>query len=158
MKKTLVPALVLGALCALWIAAPSTAQPPLGGPHMHGRGGPMDPEALADYLSLTEAQKTQVEKIREKTRTVIEPLLAEQKKLMDAVRTALDNEADAATVGAAVIAAHEQGKKIRALHDESDTEIEALLTAEQLTRWQALKDARKMMAPPIFGLGGPPRG
>ncbi|HBL26342.1 MAG TPA: hypothetical protein DD490_05855 [Acidobacteria bacterium] len=159
LKKTLAPALLFCALCGLTAAAPATAQPPFGGgPRLHG--GPMHPEALADSLDLSETQVTQVEKIHAKTRAALEPLLAEQKTLGEAVRAALDNGEDAATVGAAVIAAHEHRQKIRALHEAADGEIEALLTAEQLTRWQALKAARRHMPPGVHGGPGfgPPRG
>jgi len=151
LKKTIIPALTLGALFALTIAAAATAQPG----RMHGHGGPMDLDRLADYLSLTEAQKTQVQQLQEKTRESIEPLFAEHRQLVEKVEAALDGNADAATVGAAVIAAHEQGKKLRAVREQHDAELEALLTPAQLSRWRALKDARKMMRPPIPGLGEP---
>lgn len=155
MKKSIVSALTIGALCVLSIVPVAMAQPGrMHGP-MHGPGGPMDVDRLANYLSLTDAQKTQVRELQEKTRQSMEPLFAEHKQLVEQVQTALENNADAATVGAAVIAAYEQGKKIRAVHDQHDAELEALLTPDQLTRWRSLKDARKMMHPPIPGLGGP---
>ena len=156
MRKSIAPALALGAVFALLLAAAAMAQP--GRMHGRGFGGRMDPDRLASYLSLTEAQKTQVQTLQEKTRAAIEPLLQERRQLAEAVRTALESKADAATVGNAVIAAYEQGEKIRAVHDQLETELEALLTTEQLSRWQALKDARKMMPPPIPGLGPGPDG
>jgi len=153
MRKSIIPALAL-----LLLAGVAMAQPG----RMHGRGfgggGHMDPDRLADYLSLTETQKTQVQKLQAKTKTAIEPLFQERRQLAEAVRTALENKADAATVGAAVIAAYEQGEKIRAVHDQFETGLEALLTADQLSRWQTLKEARKMMHPPIPGLGPDPDG
>ncbi|HKH43138.1 MAG TPA: periplasmic heavy metal sensor [Thermoanaerobaculia bacterium] len=152
MKKSIIPALVLAVLCSLSAAFVATAQPG----RMHGgHGGPMDLDRLAEYLSLTAAQKTQAQEIREKTKQAIEPLFEEHKQLVEQVEAALESNADAATVGAAVIAAHEQGKKIRAVHDQHDAELEAILTPAQLSRWRALKDARKMMHPRIPGLGGP---
>ena len=152
MKKITIPALALGALLALSITA--TAQPG----RMHDHGGPMDVDRLARYLSLTEAQKTQVQQLQEKTRESMEPLFAERRQLVEQVEAALDGNADAATVGAAVIAAHEQGKKIRAAHEQHEAELEAILTPAQLERWRALKEARKEShgrMPPIPGLGGP---
>ena len=50
-------------------------------------------------------------------------------------------------MGAAVIAAHEQREKMRALHEQYDGKLEAVLTPAQLSRWNALKDARKAMRP-----------
>ncbi len=151
MKKTTIPALALGALFTLSIAAVATAERG----RMHGHGGPMEVDRLAKYLSLTEAQKTQVQQLREKKRESIEPLFAEHRQLVEQVEAALDGNADAATVGAAVIAAHEQGKKLRATREQHDAELEALLTPAQISRWRALKDARKMMRPRIPGLGAP---
>lgn len=153
MRKSIVPVLALGAVFALLLAAVASAQP--GRMHGHGRhgfGGRMDTDRLAAILSLTDAQKTQVEKLREKTKAAMEPLFQEHRQLREAVRTALENDADAATVGAAVIAAHEHGEKIRAVRDQHETELAAILTPEQLTRWNALKDARKRMPPPVPGL------
>lgn len=152
MRKSIIPVLALGVVCALLLAAVAMAQP--GG--MHGRrgfGGHMDPDRLADYLSLTEAQKPQVQQLREKTKLAMEPLFQEHRQLAEAVRTALESKADAATVGTAVIAAHEHGEKIRALREQHETELEAILTPEQLERWQALKETRRRMPPSVPGLG-----
>jgi Spy/CpxP family protein refolding chaperone len=152
MKRIIASALALGALCALLLAAAATAQPErLRGHHR----GPMNVDRLADYLSLTEAQKTQVEQLREKMKQSLEPLFEEHRRLAEEVHAALESNADAATVGTAVIAAHEHGKKLRAVREQHDAELEALLTPAQLSRWRALKEARKLMPPPIPGLGGP---
>jgi Spy/CpxP family protein refolding chaperone len=153
MKKSIVSALILAALLGLSAFA-ATAQPG----RMHGGpgGGPMmNIDRLADYLSLTAAQKAQVQQLHEKLKQTVEPLFEEHRRLADEVRAALDANEDAATVGAAVIAAHEQGKKIRAAHDQFSTDVEAILTPAQLSRWRALQDARKMMHPPIPGVDGP---
>lgn len=150
MKRSIAPALALGAIFALLLSAVAMAQPG----RMRGHGRHMDSGRIAEYLNLTEAQKTQVEQLREKTKVAMEPLFEEHRALAEAVHSALESDADAATVGAAVIAAHEHGKKIRAVREQHDAELEALLTPEQAERWRSLKDARKMM-PPIPGLGGP---
>ena len=154
MKKSIAAVLALGAVFALLLAATAMAEPG----RMHGRrgfGGHMDADRLADYLSLTEAQKTQVQQLQEKTKVAIGPLFQEHRQLAEAVRTALENDADAATVGAAVIAAHEHGEKFRAVREQHEAELEALLTPEQLARWQALKETRRMRRPPGPWLGGP---
>lgn len=154
MKKSIIaPALVLGALLTLLLAVGATAQRGPGmRPHGHGRhGGPMNVDRLAEYLDLTAAQKAQAEQIRERMKTAIEPLREEQRELFEAVHTALENNADATTVGTAMIAAHQHREKIRALHEQYDAELEALLTPEQLSRWRALKDARKAMRPRFHG-------
>ena len=154
MRKSIFSSLALGAVVALLLSAAASAQP--GRMHGHGRHGfrgHMDADRLATVLSLTDAQKTQVEQLREKTKAAMEPLFQEHRQLREAVQTALENDADAATVGAAVIAAHEHGEKIRAVRDQHETELAAILTPEQLERWNALKDTRKRMRPSVPGLG-----
>jgi Spy/CpxP family protein refolding chaperone len=155
MKKSIIaPALVLGALFSLLIAAGAMAQRGPGRHHGHGgHRGLMNVDRLAEYLDLTAAQKTQAEQIREKMKTAIEPLREEQRELFEAVHTALENNADATTVGTAMIAAHQHREKIRTLHEQYDAELEALLTPEQLSRWRALKEARKAMRPPFGPFG-----
>jgi len=152
MKKSLItPALVLGAILSLLLGVAASAQRGPGMRH-HGRhGGMMDADRLADYLSLTAAQKTQVEQLREEMKAAMEPLREEHRELAEAVHTALENKADATTVGNAVIAAHEQREKMRALHEQYDGKLEAVLTPAQRSRWNALKDARKAMRPRFHG-------
>jgi Spy/CpxP family protein refolding chaperone len=150
MKKSIAPVLALGAVVALLLTTAAMAQP---GRMMHGPGRFMDPDRLAEYLSLNETQKIQVQKLQEKTKQAMEPLFQEHRQLAEAVRTALESNADATTVGNAVIAAWEHGQKIRTVHEQFEAELEKLLTPAQLSRWQSLKEARKMMHPPIPGLG-----
>lgn len=150
MKKSIIaPALVLGALFSLLLAVGASAQRGPGMRH-HGHGGPrglMNVDRLAEYLDLTAAQKTQVEQLREKMKTAMEPLREEHRELAEAVHTALENGADATIVGTAVIASHQHREKMRAIHEQYDGELETILTPAQLSRWQALKDAHKTMRP-----------
>jgi len=145
MKRTLIPALALGAAFSLLVAAAATARPDFGrGGRGHGRGGPEQRiEFLAEYLSLTAAQKASVQRLQDGLEAQIEPLREEQKRLHGEVREALDNDADAATVGALVIAQHEGREKIHVLMEEHAAQIKALLTPAQVSRWNALKDARE---------------
>lgn len=142
MKKT---TLALIALVLLTTAAAAMARGPEGD-HGHHRGGArmMNVERLAEYLSLTDAQKAQVEQLREQMKQTTEPLREEQKRLRGEVEAALDRKADAATVGAAVIAAHENREKLHAAFEQHGAELEALLTPAQASRWRALKDAREL--------------
>ena len=154
MKKNTIPALALGALFALSVVAAATADP--GRMRGHHRG-PMDVDRLASYLNLTEAQKTQVQQLQERTRESIEPLFAEHRQLREQVRSLLDSNADATTVGKAVIAAHQHGEKIRAAREQHEAELEALLTSEQRERWSTLKEARKERRDRMFrGFGDHP--
>lgn len=146
MKRLMIPALALGAVFSVLVATAATARPGFGGRGMRGHG-PGDAEQrlefLADYLSLTEAQKTAIEKLQASLETRIEPLREQQKQLHEQVREALDNDADAATVGALVIAQHEGREKIRGLMEAHADQIKAQLTPAQVSRWEALKEARQ---------------
>ena len=145
MKRMMIPALALGAAFSLLVATAATARPDFGkGGRGHGRGNPAERlEFLAEYLSLTEAQKTAIEKLQANLETRIEPLREQQKQLHEQVREALDNDADAATVGALVIAQHEGREKIHALMEAHAGQVKAQLTPAQVSRWEALKDARQ---------------
>lgn len=145
MKRMMIPALALGAVFSVLVATAATARPGFArGMRGHGPENAAERlEFLADYLSLTTAQKTAIQKLQEALEAKIEPLREEQQRLHGEVREALDNDADAATVGALVIAQHEGREKIHALMEEHATQIEAQLTPPQVARWKALKDAHK---------------
>lgn len=146
MKRMMIPALALGAAFSVLVATTATARPGFGGKGMHGRGADHAEqrlEFLAEYLSLTEAQKTAIEKLQEGLKAEMEPLREQQKQLHEQVREALDNDAGAATVGALVIAQHEGREKIHDLMEEHAEQVKAQLTPAQVSRWNALKDARE---------------
>jgi Spy/CpxP family protein refolding chaperone len=146
MKRLMIPALALGAALSVLVATAATARPGFGGKRMHGRGADHAEqrlEFLAEYLSLTGAQKTAIEKLQDGLQTRIEPLREQQKQLHEQVREALDNDADAATVGALVIAQHVGREQIRDLMEAHAGQVKAQLTPAQVARWEALKDARE---------------
>ncbi len=151
MRKSIGSVLALAGVFVLVFTAVAAAQPG----RMHHRGGfggPMDIDRLAAVLSLTKEQQTQVQQLREKTKAALEPLFQEHRQLGEAVRTAQESGADATTVGNAAIAAHEHREKMRAVREQHETELEAILTPEQLARWEALKEARKLRHSPVPGL------
>lgn len=145
MKRMMIPALALGAAFSVLVATAATARTGFGkGMRGPGPGNAEERlEFLAEYLSLTAAQKTAVEKLQDSLETQIEPIREQQRQLHEQVREALDNDADAATVGALVIAQHEGREKIHALMEEHARQVEAQLTPAQVSRWNALKDAHK---------------
>ena len=145
MKRMMIPALALGAVFSVLVATAATARPGFGkGMRGHGPGhAEQRLEFLAEYLSLTEAQKTAIQKLQDSLRSQIEPIREQQQQLHEQVREALDSGADAAAVGALVIAQHEGREKIHALMEEHAEQVEAQLTPAQVSRWNALKEARQ---------------
>ena len=114
---------------------PLAAQPPA------GAGGPEHalPARIAAYLELTQDQIDAAQQLRQELRTKVEPLHQQQKDLRDQLRDELDSDSpDAAAVGQLVIDERAVGEQIRAAVEASRGAFEALLTPEQLVRWEAL--------------------
>jgi Spy/CpxP family protein refolding chaperone len=94
---------------------------------------------LAKILDLTDAQQAAAKPLQDELQATIKPLFADLETKHQAVRAALDANADATTVGEAAIAAHAIELQIRAAHDKFATAFAALLTPDQLTKFNALK-------------------
>ena len=112
--------------------APGTAAAP-------GQGFAHHLDHLAKALSLTDEQKAQAKPLADELQATVTPLFADLKTKHDAVKAALDSNADATTVGEAAIAAHAVELQIKAAHDKFATAFAALLTPDQLTKFNALK-------------------
>lgn len=116
-------------------------------------GGHMDHMAdhLAKALDLTDAQKAAAKPLQDELMATVKPLFAELETKHQAVHAALDANADAATVGEAAIAAHAVELQIKAAHEKFATAFAALLTPDQLTKFNALKAQHEKMG---MGPGG----
>jgi Spy/CpxP family protein refolding chaperone len=113
-------------------ANPANAANPAG--HMAGHLA-----HLAKALDLTDAQQAAAKPLADELQATITPLFADLRTKHEAVRTALDANADATTVGEAAIAAHAVELQIKATHEKFATAFAALLTPDQLTKFNALK-------------------
>ena len=123
---------------AFLLALPLAAQPPK---------GPRDPaeilhnpRLLARYLHLTPDQVTASQKLFADLKTATEPLRQQEPKLRDALQAAI-NAANPSPcdVGQAALALHDNQEKIRAALEDFDKKFSALLTPDQLARYDALK-------------------
>jgi Spy/CpxP family protein refolding chaperone len=106
---------------------------------------------LAKALALTDAQKASAKPLADELEATVKPLFAELKTKHDAVKAALDSNADAATVGDAAIAAHAVETQIKAAHDKFAEAFSALLTPDQLAKFNAFKAHMKAHHGPGFG-------
>ncbi len=104
-----------------------------------GQGFAHHLDHLAKALNLTDEQKAQAKPLADELQATVTPLFADLKTKHDAVRAALDSNADATTVGEAAIAAHAVEQQIKAAHEKFATAFAALLTPDQLTKFNALK-------------------
>lgn len=140
---------------ATLVALPLLAQPgPGGGPG--GPGGPAgDPQgvrgpgafplrALAEFLDLTEAQVEEARLLLQDLAADLRPLAEEARDLHQELVALLASESpDPAAVGALVLEIHGVRDEMKAARDELDAAFAALLTPEQLERWEILKEARR---------------
>lgn len=104
-----------------------------------------NPRALARYLKLTPAQiettKQLVQTLHNTTKPLyqqIEPLEEQRRGQLDAVSP------DACAVGATVVQIDGLRDQIREAREDFDEAFSAILTPEQLARYEALKDAAKI--------------
>lgn len=160
MKRTLI------ALFALLIAVATFAQPrpgrgPRAGAGADGPGGPRGmrghdgdgprgrgpgAERLAEILDLSDAQKAQAKELRVGVESTIEPLREQQKANHDAIRAAVD-AGNATAAGTAMIANDKLRDQIKAAHEAFKTSFEAILTADQKTKFAILQEMREQRRP-----------
>ncbi|HEX4963911.1 MAG TPA: periplasmic heavy metal sensor [Thermoanaerobaculia bacterium] len=98
------------------------------------------PKLLARYLRLTPDQVKTTQQLFSTLHNTVEPLRATQKTLDDALKTALQaSSPNACSVGDAALAAYDNRQKIKAAYEDFDTKFSAILTPEQLAKYNALK-------------------
>ena len=128
-------ALILGASPMI----PSFTNPAFAGPgHEGGRG------MKFDQLNLTDAQKAQMQQIRESTRQQMDAILTdEQKQQMSAARQQRQKPNLNLT--------EDQKAKMKAIRESAKTQMEAILTDEQKQKLQELRaswrDRRQQQQP-----------
>jgi len=129
---------LLVAVATVLLALPLAAQPPK---------GPRDPaeilhnpRLLARYLHLTPDQVTASQKLFTDLKAALDPLRQQEQTLRDAFEAAVSAaNANPCDVGQAALAVHANQVKIKAALDDFDTKFSALLTPDQLARYEALK-------------------
>jgi Spy/CpxP family protein refolding chaperone len=128
------------AVAAVLLALPLAAQPPQGPPPRDPAEILHNPRLLARYLHLTPDQATATQKLAADLKATLDPLHQQGQKLRDAFQAAVSaanpNPCD---VGQAALAVHANDQKIKAALDDFDTKFSALLTPDQLARYEALK-------------------
>jgi Spy/CpxP family protein refolding chaperone len=101
-----------------------------------------NPRLLARYLKLTTEQVATYKTLREGLQADLKPLHAALEPLQAQLKTQLDAASPVAcTVGDTVVDIDEVRDDIRAAYQEFDTAFSAILTPEQLTKYENLKEA-----------------
>ena len=96
------------------------------------------------YLDLTAEQTEAAEAIRESTRAELQAVHEERETLRGELEATLDSDApDATSVGQLVIELHGLRAQTRVTLEEAESRFAALLTAEQLEKWENFKELRQ---------------
>jgi Spy/CpxP family protein refolding chaperone len=143
--KTRKANLMLAFLIAL-LALPFAAEAQRGGAPRDPGAILHNPRALARFLNLTPEQVTAAQQLQTSLRAVLEPLRANEKQLRDALRAELDAATpNACEAGDALLAVRANEERIKDALQDFDDQFSALLTPEQLRRYEALKEAARLL-------------
>ena len=105
-----------------------------------------NPRLLARYLKLTPEQVTTMQTLLKELQATVKPLREAQKDLYRAYHAELEEaNPSACDVGAAAIALHENREKIKDAFEVFDQKFSAILTPEQLAKYEALKEAARLL-------------
>lgn len=145
-RKTL--AIALLAVLILPSLALAAARPNPGpGPGVSPEEILRTPRLLSRYLKLDAAQVAQLRTFNAELNASLQEIRAVRKPLqenLDALLAATSK--DPCGIGNAVIALHANGDRARAAVETFDDKLSAILTPDQLTRYEALKAAARALA------------
>ena len=145
MNKTKI--LLLPALALLLLALPAMAQTD---GNAAARPDPNqilhNPRALARFLRLTPAQQETLRTLSQELEAKVKPIREEQKALREQLQDQLEAASpNACTIGDTALDIHENYEEIEAALKDFDTKLTAILTPEQKRRYEALKEAAKLL-------------
>jgi Spy/CpxP family protein refolding chaperone len=138
MKRRLLTATTLLALLAVPFLAEAARGPRNPAEILHNA------RALAKYLKLTPAQAATTKGLLEDLHATTKPLYDQIEPLETQLRAQLDAASpEACTVGATVVKIDAVRDQLRDARQDFDDAFSAILTPEQLARYEALKDLVK---------------
>lgn len=106
-----------------------------------------NPRLLSRYLKLTEAQNAQLKIFSAELKTSLEAVRTARKPLADNFETLINaTNPNACAIGDAAIALHNNALQAKAAVELFDDKFSAILTPEQLARYEALKAAARALA------------
>jgi Spy/CpxP family protein refolding chaperone len=129
---------------------------PMGPGGIMGPGGLMGPEMFLGQLGLTDAQREQIQQIRQSHREEVQALAQEGGPAREALRTAILN-ADANAIQNAGTAVASEIVKGALLAAKVQAEVQSVLTDEQRTKLKDLRAAAEQRREKLRGMPqGPP--
>lgn len=130
----------LVAVATLLAAAPAPAQEE-GGDNKAIAQFLKRPQILVRALTLSTAQTATLRTLATATRTAIRPIGEEIKTLSEQIRDGLNaTSPDACALGALLVTRHDKSEDVEDLLQDFDDDFSAILTPEQLVKYDALKD------------------
>lgn len=99
-----------------------------------------NPRAISRYLGLTPDQNEQAKALRADLKDAVDPLADQAQALHEQIAAALEaDNPDACAIGALRIEIYDVYEQIRDERDEFEAAFEAILTPDQLAKWEALQ-------------------
>ena len=127
------------------IGAIASAAQPTGDERRPARRGGRGGAALAEYLGLTDQQKSEWRALHEQRREQMKPMMEEGRALRKKLREAVEAASpDPKTVGEATLALEAHHQKMRAEREAFHQKLEGLLDPAQKEKLKALEAARGM--------------
>jgi Spy/CpxP family protein refolding chaperone len=158
MKTTKILASAFAVALLLAAALVLQAQGPAFHRHMDMSGDMMARHEafLTKALNLTAAQQASLKQLHADLAAKAKPLMDQQSQQWQDLHTLLASDnPDATEVGQAMIAVHATGRQLKALHDDFKTKFSALLTPDQLEKFNQFMQREHG---PFGGpFGGPPQ-
>ena len=119
---------------------------PFGGPGAsapgrarRGRFG-IDPRRMAEYLQLTDAQKSSARTLFQKQRETVRPIFEQQRNLREQLESMLDDaNASDASLGEIVKQIHANRRSLESAREQGKASFEALLDANQKAKLEQLE-------------------
>jgi len=142
-RLALLTTLALAALLVLPLAAHAAPRGGAGqGPGQTQAGDVLNnPRALGRALKLTEQQVATLRTLLADLKETTEPIREEGKALREALRAEIEAATpNACEVGTAALAVHDNHEEIEVARQAFDTAFTAILTPEQRTKYEALKE------------------
>jgi len=136
MMKRILPLLAGAAVVALCLA-PATVDAQPGG----DRQGPPKMGRIFSQLDLTDAQKSQLERIRDETREQIRNILTPEQRT--AVESAISNGQRPREAMRAANLSQEQREQVRSIHRATREKMKNVLTPEQRQQLEQMRQSRR---------------
>jgi Spy/CpxP family protein refolding chaperone len=102
-------------------------------------GGILPPDAMAKFLGLSDAQKTQAQTLHETLVATVRPLFEQERANREAVKAAVD-AGDSAAAGKAMVEVDKVHDQIKAAHESFKASFTAILTADQKAKFAVLDE------------------